>query len=91
MNVEGKITGIKYQVLFAEELNKFSINEFDINEVPSSCLLSINQHTFAISKWVSPKRTRSYPFERVYNTLHVSKKIKQIIQYERMGFAKKIN
>ena len=44
--------------------------------MPSSCLLTSNKHTFAISKWVSPKRTRSYPFERVFNTLHISKKIK---------------
>jgi hypothetical protein len=33
------------------------------------------QHSFAVSKWVSPKRTRSYPYERVYNTLNISKKI----------------
>jgi hypothetical protein len=29
----------------------------------------------AISKWVSPKRTRSYPFARVYNTLNSTKKV----------------
>lgn len=34
-----------------------------------------DNHIFAISKWVSPKRSRSYLFERVFNTLHVSKKI----------------
>ncbi len=38
-------------------------------------LLADNNHTFAVSKWISPKRTRSYPFERVFNTLRVSKKI----------------
>ncbi|KAA6305549.1 hypothetical protein EZS27_042798, partial [termite gut metagenome] len=38
-------------------------------------LLNDKNSTFAVSKWVSPKRTRSYPFERVYNTLHISKKI----------------
>jgi hypothetical protein len=31
--------------------------------------------SFAISKWVSPKRTRSYPYERVYNTLLIAKKV----------------
>ena len=75
MDIVGKITGIKYQVLFTEVLKEVKIKNFDINEMPSSCLLKSNKHTFAISKWVSPKRTRSYPFERVYNTLHISRKI----------------
>lgn len=75
MEIRGKITGIKYKILFAEDLQEVAIEKFDINEVPSSCLLTSNKHTFALSKWVSPKRTRSYPFERVYNTLHISKKI----------------
>ncbi len=75
MNIVGKITGIKYKVLLADDLKEIDIENFDINDAPSACLLADNNHTFAISKWVSPKRTRSYPFERVFNTLHVSKKI----------------
>ncbi|MBL0332258.1 MAG: hypothetical protein IPP65_05405 [Chlorobi bacterium] len=75
MDIVGKITGIKYQVLFTENLKDMKIKGFDINEMPSSCLLTSNKNTFAISKWVSPKRTRSYPFERVFNTLNISKKI----------------
>ncbi|MEZ5025363.1 MAG: hypothetical protein R2739_02190 [Chitinophagales bacterium] len=75
MEIFGKIIGIKYQVLFKEDLEEVNIKHFDINYMPSSCLLKKNKDTFAISKWVSPKRTRSYPFERVYNTLHISKKI----------------
>jgi hypothetical protein len=75
MDIVGKITGIKYKILFTEDLQEVSIKIFDVNKIPSYCLLTSNKHTFAISKWVSPKRTRSYPFERVYNTLHISKKI----------------
>ena len=75
MNIVGKITGIKYKVLLTEDLKEVEIKNFDINEMPSSCLLTDNKHSFAISKWVSPKRTRSYPFERVFNTLNISKKI----------------
>ena len=75
MNIKGKITGIKYKVLLSDELKKVVIEEFDINEMPSACLLTDDRNTFAVSKWVSPKRTRSYPFERVFNTLNVSKKI----------------
>ena len=75
MNIEGKITGIKYKVILSEDLKEIDIKNFNINEAPSACLLHDNKHTYAISKWVSPKRTRSYPFERVFNTLHISKKI----------------
>lgn len=75
MYIKGIITGIKYKVLLSENLTTISLQDFDINESLSSCLLSDGKHSFAISKWVSPKRTRSYPFERVFNTLYVSKKI----------------
>ncbi|MCK9425175.1 MAG: hypothetical protein M0Q21_03935 [Ignavibacteriaceae bacterium] len=75
MNIIGKITGIKYKVVFSENLKKIDIKSFDINVAPSACVITDKKHSFAISKWVSPKRTRSYPFERVFNTLHISKKI----------------
>ncbi len=75
MNILGKITGIKYKISSAESLKEVDIISFDINEIPTSCLLKDNKYNFAISKWVSPKRTRSYPFERVYNTLSNSKRI----------------
>ena len=75
MNIVGKITGVTYKVLLTEDLKEVEIKNFDINEMPSSCLLTKNKNSFAISKWVSPKRTRSYPFERVFNTLNISKKI----------------
>jgi hypothetical protein len=75
MNIAGKITGLKYKILLSEELKEVDIKDFDVNEIPSACLVTDDQNIFAVSKWVSPKRTRSYPFERVFNTLHISKKI----------------
>ncbi|MDR0768446.1 MAG: 30S ribosomal protein THX [Dysgonamonadaceae bacterium] len=75
LEIKGKITGIKYKVFLAEDLNDINIDKFDINDANSSCRLNDGKHSFAVAKWVSPKRTRSYPYERVYNTLNVSKKI----------------
>ncbi|MCA1624887.1 MAG: hypothetical protein LC768_03150 [Acidobacteria bacterium] len=75
MNIAGKITGLKYKILLSDNLKEVGIENFDINEIPSACLLTDDTYIFAVSKWVSPKRTRSYPFERVFNTLNVSKKI----------------
>lgn len=75
MNITGKITGIKYKVHLADDLQKIEASDFNINKVPTACIINDGKHSFAISKWVSPKRTRSYPYERVYNTLNISKKI----------------
>jgi hypothetical protein len=75
MDITAKITCIKYNPLLCEQLKEVSFGTFDINKVPASCLVKDEKHQFAISKWVSPKRTRSYPFGRVYNTLDVSKRI----------------
>lgn len=70
MNITGKITGIKYKLFLTDELQKIEAAKFDINKVPTACIINDGKHTFAISRWVSPKRTRSYPYERVYNTLN---------------------
>ncbi len=75
MNIKSKITGIKYLPIFVDMLKEIDIKNFCVNEMPSSCILVDKQSKFALSKWVSPKRTRSYPYERVYNTLCCSKKI----------------
>ncbi|HCA42032.1 MAG TPA: hypothetical protein DEP28_02125 [Bacteroidetes bacterium] len=75
MEITGKITGIKYKLILSDELKEIELNKFDINTAPPTCLLKNEKNIFAISKWVSPKRTRSYPFERVYNSLKINKKI----------------
>lgn len=75
MNITGKITGIKYKVSLAKELPTFNLEDFDINNSPPAFIINDGKNSFAVSKWVSPKRTRSYPYERVYHTLNISKKI----------------
>ena len=69
------VKGIGYKQILKCSLSESSFQEFDINSAKSSCLISIGQNRFAVSKWVSPKRTRSYPYERVYNTFSISKRI----------------
>ena len=86
MNIEGLITGIKYSVLLSEELQTVDFDKYNVNNVSSFCLLKDGKNSFAVSKWVSPKRTRSYPYERVYNTLNVSKKITVIPIIKDEGF-----
>jgi len=75
MQITAKITGIEYQIKLASKLKVIDFNDFDINELPASCIVKDDNFSFGLSKWVSPKRTRSYPYERVYNTLSSSKRI----------------
>ena len=86
MDIKGKITGIKYKILLSEDLQTIELNKFNINKISSFCLLKDGKSSFAVSKWVSPKRTRSYPYERVYNTLNISKKITIIPIIKDEGF-----
>jgi hypothetical protein len=69
------VAGIRYKPILKCELSEISFANFDINSAKSFCLISDGQNRFALSKWVSPKRTRSYPYERVYNTFSVSKRL----------------
>lgn len=75
MNIEGTITSVEYDVRSNAELKEVDFKKIDINNTHSCFLLNMDNTKIAVSKWVSPKRTRSYPYERVYNTLSTSKKI----------------
>jgi len=75
MNIEGKITSVEYETGSNITSEEIDIKELDINSSPTCFLLNMSKSKVAVSKWVSPKRTRSYPYERVYNTLSTSKKI----------------
>ena len=65
----GKIKNFSYKKFCREELKTFDLNSksIDINDLPSKCNIQINNKIMSISKWVSPKRTRSYPYARVYD------------------------
>ncbi|MGI9035824.1 MAG: hypothetical protein ACR2GD_07265 [Pyrinomonadaceae bacterium] len=76
MEIKAQIVkGISYKPLLKCPLSEILIEDFNINSAKSACLIVAGQNRFAVSKWVSPKRTRSYPYERVYNTFSASKRI----------------
>jgi len=70
LNFEGFIKDVQYKAFLAEDLPKYEYEGFNINEVEASGKIIFPNGEFAYSKWVSPKRTRSYPFERLYNTFN---------------------
>lgn len=73
-NVTGEIKQIKYKPLANENLREFAFETLDVNRAPPAFIAVENGKKIAVSRWVSPKRTRSYPYERLYNTLAHNKR-----------------
>lgn len=80
LNIKAEITGISYIPYLCSELELFELEDIEKALTKSNCLLKIDdKNIYALSRWVSPKRTRSYPYARVYNTLSYSGKKVTII------------
>ena len=80
MNIIGQIRNIKYKPILCDQLPKVTEDDFDYAlERMVAFILEHSNGDIAISKWVSAKRTRSYPYARVYNTLNWSGKKVTII------------
>ena len=81
IGIFAKITGVNYKPTLCSDLEPFNYGEIDValsNE--TAFILRIDStNQIAVSWWVSPKRTRTYPYPRVYNTLSFSGKRVTII------------
>ena len=64
--LRASIENFYYKKYWREKLELFDFQ--NINNLPSKCFVKFQNKTLALSKWVSPKRTRSYPYARVYDT-----------------------
>lgn len=71
MDVVAKITGIEYKPFLCRRLKTYNLDELEIAlSKDSTFILKIDdQNEIAVSWWVSAKRTRSYPYARVYDSL----------------------
>ncbi|MCM8816880.1 MAG: hypothetical protein NC913_05140, partial [Candidatus Omnitrophica bacterium] len=71
MDLSAKIKGIRYKPLLCRDLEIFEFKDLEkALGCSSSFIIDVNkENRIAISWWVSPKRTRSYPYARVYDTL----------------------
>jgi len=69
--IRAEITGIRYKPFLCRTLDTFSISSLQIALAShASFVLNVgDEGSVAISWWVSAKRTRSYPYMRVYDTL----------------------
>ncbi|WP_217523167.1 hypothetical protein [Pleurocapsa sp. PCC 7327] len=73
LHFAGFISGVKYRACLTAKLEKVDLERFDVNRSSVYGILQADNAEIAYSKWVSPKRTRSYPFARMYNTYNASK------------------
>lgn len=70
IDVKAKIEDLTYEPTMCKDLKTYSLQEFYSGEAlsDSSFVVETEDNEYAVSTWVSPKRTRSYPRARVYNT-----------------------
>ena len=80
------LTGFIRDATYTPHLNpsqfsEYNISQFDVNQAQACGLINLGAsgNNLAFSKWVTPKRTRSYPFARIYNTFHLNTKKVTII------------
>lgn len=63
-----KIKSISYRTTLGRPLRLYEFTDFDINRAEIAGRLRIEGREIAYSKWKTPKRTRSFPYERIYDT-----------------------
>ena len=81
-SLKGLVKGVSYDAhLNQKKLTEYDIAQFDVNTAKACGLINLGTsgNNLAFSKWVSPKRTRTYPFQRIYDTLGLSTKKVTII------------
>ena len=75
MNILAEIKGLKYTPLMCRKLDIFRIEAIEeALSKEATFLLNVGENQLGMSRWVSPKRTRSYPYSRVYDSLSFSGK-----------------
>ncbi|MBD2776213.1 hypothetical protein [Iningainema tapete] len=76
LSFTGFIRDIVYTPCLIPKIPTYDISNFNINQVKSFGIITLDslQNNIAFSKWTSPKRTRTYPFAKIYNTYHLNSK-----------------
>jgi hypothetical protein len=78
MNFRGIIRNVTYHPqVRLQALRHYPLMDFNINSAAAAGIIDVDTDGSGIgySKWVSPKRTRSFPFARIYSTYHLPKKM----------------
>jgi len=81
VKVTARVAGIEYAPVLCRELPLYPMDQLEeaFSQESAFLLKTNSKRQLAISHWVSPKRTRSYPYARVYDTLNYDGKRVAII------------
>ncbi len=70
MDLSANISGVRYTPFLCADLRTYAIHDLVQAFSDSAFVLDVGyENKVAVSWWVSAKRTRSYPYARVYDTL----------------------
>lgn len=88
MQINATIRNLKYKPTLCSNLASVDVSDFLSGRAfeHSSFILNYNKNETSISWWVSPKRTRSYPFARIYDTMNKPKRVTIIPFVKDEGF-----
>jgi len=93
--IKAKIEDLRYRagkIIKSNYLQEYPLSGFNINKATASGIIEVEKNNkLAYSKWITPKRTRSYPFARIYDTYNFGGKritIIPIIKDEGIGASK---
>ncbi|MDI6804233.1 MAG: hypothetical protein QME58_10370 [Bacteroidota bacterium] len=77
LKIYARIENLKYNTSLCKHLKTVSVDDFLKGSAFSNAafILAYQKNIYAISHWVSPKRTRSYPYARVYDTMNMSRRV----------------
>lgn len=77
LKIDARIENLKYDTSLCKHLKTVSVDDFLKGSAFSNAafFLSYQKNVYAISHWVSPKRTRSYPYARVYDTMNANRRV----------------
>lgn len=88
-SITAKISGIKYAPLLCRTLSTFDFDQLSqaLSEDGTFILNIDGKNKIAVSYWVSSKRSRSYPYSRIYDSLNfLGKKVTIIPIFKDEGF-----
>jgi hypothetical protein len=76
LSFNGFIRDIVYTPYLNPKTEIYNIQDFNINNSKPFGIINFDslQNNIAYSRWTSPKRTRTYPFAKIYNTFHLNSK-----------------
>jgi len=77
VNIFAELQEVTYEPRIPVELESYTAGDLLAGNLKSkgAFLLDCNGNKFAVSQWLSPKRTRTFPYARVYDTLRMKNRV----------------